>query len=65
MRNEMNEIRNQINPKGEQSGIKQEEPSNKQETSVFSDFKQGEVMPAVESDYGETIWQWDENQERA
>jgi hypothetical protein len=24
-------------------------------------FKQGELMPDLESDYGPTIWQWDEN----
>jgi hypothetical protein len=25
-------------------------------------FKQGELMPAIKSDYGQTIWQWDETQ---
>jgi hypothetical protein len=25
-------------------------------------FKQGEVMPDLKSDYGLTIWQWDEQQ---
>lgn len=25
-------------------------------------FKQGEVMPAFTTDYGATIWQWDEQQ---
>lgn len=25
-------------------------------------FKQGELMPEFKSDYGQTIWQWDENQ---
>jgi hypothetical protein len=25
-------------------------------------FEAGEIMPAFSSDYGATIWQWDENQ---
>jgi hypothetical protein len=25
-------------------------------------FQQGETMPEFKSDYGLTIWQWDENQ---
>jgi hypothetical protein len=26
-------------------------------------FKENEVMPTYDSDYGTTIWQWDSNQE--
>jgi hypothetical protein len=25
-------------------------------------FKEGELMPVFDSDYGSTIWQWDPNQ---
>jgi hypothetical protein len=26
-------------------------------------FKQGELMPSLGTDYGQTIWQWDDNQQ--